>query len=160
MVLALGGGANALWHWAQPLYSDARRDLTAVTDLALAVHEAMLRSGLVDQATLSVDAMSPLINAAAMTVTIHERTGALPTLHMGLGAHVDAIDSATHAADLARSQMVITTPFAGLGELPFDRSMRALAPQFAAIVARDFTLAATFPLSAGAVRLYVRRAAP
>lgn len=160
MLFITGGGLTAAMRLAEPMFSNSRTELMAATALARDVGRQIAASGWQEPIYLSVDAMTSRVNVPAMTVLIREETGKLYNLQMALGARVDAFDQSSMEADLAQSHLLVTTPYAGAGPLPFDASMKAFRRAFEASLRQDFSPVGTYGEGAGKLTLYVRRTAP
>lgn len=160
LVFIAGGCIAAAARLREPVFTAARPHYEAVTDLAREVVRQIDTNSWPAPVYLSVDAMTSRINVPALDSFIYEQTGKLHHLQMGLGARVDAFDVRLMEAELARSKLLITTPYAGVGSLPFDKSMKALQATFEAQVAEKFQPIATFGTGADEITLHARRPAP
>ena len=157
LTFMIGGGAAATSRMNEPTFTLDRPQLEANGALAAEVARQVTGNGWQGPIYLSVDAMTSWVNVPAMEALIRERTGRLHNLQMGLGARVDSFDLAGMETELARSQLLVTTPYAGLGQMPFDASMKTLQADFEARVSRDFQRIGSFGDSPDSLILYTRR---
>lgn len=157
VVFIAGGFIAAAAKLQEPTFTAARPQYEAVTALAQEVARQIDDNDWATQVYISVDAMTSRINVPALNAFIREQTGMLPHLKMGLGARVDAFDVTLLEAELARSKLLITTTHAGLGSLPFDKSMKALQARFEELVAKQFKPIGTFGTGPDKLTLHARR---
>lgn len=160
ILFMLGGAGTAAMRVNEPVFTVNRAAFETSRALARDVARQIADNGWQQPIYLSVDAMTSRINVPALDALIREQTGKLHNLQMALGARVDAVGQADMEAELSRSQLLVTTPHAGAGPLPFDRSMKTLHSAFEARVKQDFRAVGTYGEGPDKLTLYVRRTVP